>query len=237
MRNAIPNSVAIVAAGESNAAYLRSSIHNGGPEPDQVWAINVMGSIIKHDLLFHMDDIRVQEERAKLKPNLARWLEWMKHHNVPIVTCRAFEDYPATVEYPLEDVLNDIKLPYINSTSAYALLYAIWLRIPAIGLFGMDFSYADQHKAEKGRACVEFWIRYAMDRGLTVFVPDQSPILDSCERAGHWGFANFLYGYDGEDLELDPDGTDRWKLTRTPRNTLPTAEAMEERYWPKGSEE
>jgi hypothetical protein len=50
---------------------------------------------------------------------------------------------------------------YFNSTAAYAVAYAIHMGVKKISVFGMDFTYPNAHDAEKGRACVEFWLGIA----------------------------------------------------------------------------
>ena len=60
-------SVAIVAMGPSHRSYtgLASIYGDRCRLVDETWAINAMGTVIQHDLLFHMDDCRIQEARAK----------------------------------------------------------------------------------------------------------------------------------------------------------------------------
>jgi len=80
--------VAIVAMGPSKSEYLKHAVLNGGPYTawDEVWAINTIGGCIKHDLMFHMDDVLVQELRAPDNPMVKAMLGWMLHHDVPIMT-------------------------------------------------------------------------------------------------------------------------------------------------------
>jgi SAM-dependent methyltransferase len=78
----IPESVAIVAMGRSSATYLSLASHNGNRKKvaDETWAINSMGGVIQHDLLFHMDDCKVQESRVDTNDNVAGMLDWLKTH-------------------------------------------------------------------------------------------------------------------------------------------------------------
>jgi hypothetical protein len=67
-------------------------------------------------------------------------LEWMREHPGPIYTSRTHPDYPGLVEYPLEDVINELGFSYFNSTAAYAVA----LRssgVKKISLFGIDYTY------------------------------------------------------------------------------------------------
>ena len=194
---------------------------------DEVWAINALGDVYACDLVFHMDDVRIQEIRAAAKPdsNIAAMLPWLKKSNVPVVTSRAHQDYPALVEYPLEDVLNHLGHDYFNSTAAYAIAFAIHIGAAKISVFGMDFSYANMHDAEKGRACVEYWLGQAHARGIQLAMPKNTTLLDARHTR-----AERLYGYDCVDVafHLQPDGN--VKLEFKEREKLPTAEEIEISY-------
>lgn len=221
--------VVIIGLGPSADQYLDIVKRQGGRSKfcDEVWAINALGNVFDCDLVFHMDDVRIQEIRAKAAPasNIAAMLAWIKTSRVPVVTSRAHPDYPALVEFPLEDVLNYFGHEYFNSTAAYAVAFAIYTEATQISLFGMDFTYANTHQAEKGRACVEFWCGQAQARGIKVNLPKSTSLLDACHTR-----AERLYGYDTVDVQfnLQADGT--VKLDFKERATLPTAEAIERQY-------
>ncbi len=179
------------------------------------------------DLVFHMDDVRIQEIRASAAPasNIAGLLKWIKKSPVPVVTSRAHPDYPALVEFPLEDVLNHLGHDYFNSTAAYAIAFAIHTGATKISVFGMDFTYPNLEHAEKGRACVEFWLGVAHARGIELRLPETSSLMDSMHSR-----ASRLYGYDTVDVgfHMQPDGV--LKLSFTPRATLPSAAEIEANY-------
>ncbi len=221
--------IVIIGLGPSADQYLDIVKRQGGRSKfcDEVWAINALGNVFDCDLVFHMDDVRIQEIRAKAAPasNIAAMLAWIKTSRVPVVTSRAHPDYPALVEFPLEDVLNYFGHEYFNSTAAYAVAFAIYTEATQISLFGMDFTYANTHQAEKGRACVEFWCGQAQARGIKVNLPKSTSLLDACHTR-----AERLYGYDTVDVQfnLQADGT--VKLDFKERATLPTAEAIERQY-------
>jgi len=193
---------------------------------DQTWVINAYGSILAHDLLFHMDDVRVQMIRAQAEPdsNIAAMLAWLKIHPEPIVTSRAHPDFPSLVEFPLQEVVNEFPNAYFNSTAAYAVAYAIYKKATKLTLFGMDFTYPDAHDAERGRACVEFWLGVATQRGIDLSVPKTSTLLDAI-----YPQAERFYGYDCVDLKIERvDGLIRVGMTE--REALPTAAELEARY-------
>ena len=114
---------------------------------------------------------------------------------------------------------------YFNSTAAYAVAYAIWLEVEKISLFGCDFTYPDAHDAEKGRACVEFWLGVASERGIKISVPKTTSLLDACHAQD-----DRFYGFsDTREMVITQQGA-RIAIGFTDRAELPSAEAIEERY-------
>lgn len=224
-----PKHVAILGLGPSLNEYLEITKRLGGRSKfcDQVWAINALGDVFACDLVWHMDDVRIQEIRAAAAPesNIAAMLPWLKASPVPVITSRAHPDYPALMEFPLEDVLNNLGYDYFNGTAAYAVAFAIHIGVEKISLFGIDFSYPNQHQAEKGRACVEYWLGKAQERDIKINVPKCTTLLDASHTR-----AERLYGYDTlhVNFNMQDDGT--VKLDFVPRDTLPTAEQIERQY-------
>jgi hypothetical protein len=227
--------VVILGLGPSLETYFDMVKRLGGRHAfcDQVWAVNALGDLAKCDLIFHMDDVRIQEIRAAARPksNIARMLEWMRKTDIPIMTSFAHPDYPATVELPLEDMINTLGFSYFNGTVAHAAAYAIYLGATKISFFGCDYTLPNSHHAEQGRACLEFWLGYAAARGISLGTSEKSSLLDSCE-APPAGTIK-CYGYDAVTIRTadveGPDGTSI-KLTFEPLETLPTAEEIERRY-------
>ena len=227
----VPESVAILGMGRSIATYVHMIAQAGNVRAvyDQVWAINAAAAPLRADLIFHMDDIEIQERRAAngANPHIAGLLATLAGDEGPlVVTSRWHKNYPRTRAYPLQDVLREVRYAYFNSTAAYALALAIAIGVKRIGLFGCDFSYPNAHRAETGRGCVEFWIGMAMARGVAIQVAGDSTLLDACvpERER-------FYGYDTVDVAVS-QGPDGPTVTLTPREEkdIPSAEEIERRY-------
>lgn len=221
--------IAILGLGPSLAQYVDLVKRLGGRSRfcDEVWSINALGDVLACDLVFHMDDVRVQEIRAKAAPrsNIAAMLEWLKRSPVPVITSRPHPDYPALEAYPLEEVLNALGHDYFNSTAAYAVALAIYRGASKISCFGMDFTYPKAHDAEKGRGCVEYWLGQAAARGIEIGLPQTSTLMDACEpREAR------LYGFDTVHVDFDIQADGRVRLGFRERERLPTAEEIERRY-------
>jgi hypothetical protein len=220
--------VSIIGLGPSAAQYVDLVRSLGGRSKycDEVWTINAFGDVFACDLIFHMDDVRVQEIRAEASPesNIAAMLEWMKLTKTPIITSRLHADYPALVEFPLAEMLTLCPTGYFNSTAAYAIAYAIFKDAKKITIFGFDFTYPNAHDAEKGRACVEFWLGIATQRGIEIAMPKTTSLMDAL-----YDQQQRFYGYDLVDLDIKrEDG--KIVVGFTNKTTRPTAEEIEENY-------
>lgn len=221
-------SVAILGLGPSLNQFIEVAKRQGGKHVDEVWGINALGNIFDCDRIFHMDDVRVQESRAKANPegNIAAMLRWLKTHPGPIYTSRKHHDYPGLIDFPLSDVINAFGQVYFNSTAAYAVAMAVFLGFERIEIYGFDFTYPNAHHAEKGRACVEFWLGIAVSRGIDVKVPHVSTLMDACEPDGR------LYGFDTVKVGFTKDEAGATQVTFTPKDEaeIPTAAEIEARY-------
>ena len=221
-----PESVAILGLGPSVSQYLEISKRAGGRHVDEVWGINALGDVFACDRVFHMDDVRIQEARAAGRPesNIAAMLRWIKRHPGPIYTSCLVDGYPGLVEFPLRDVSAKFGQAYFNSTAAYAVAFAVHLGVKRLELYGFDFTYPNAHHAEKGRACVEFWLGIAVANGIDVKVPHVSSLLDACAPSER------LYGYDAVEVSFKRREDGLLEVDFKPRDHLPTAEEIEARY-------
>ena len=218
-----PKSVAIVAMGASAQMYLAVAAQRGGRHEvaENTWAINGMGGVIEHDLLFHMDDCRLQESRTGTE-NIQCMLKWLRRHP-RFFTSKAYPEYPGAIEFPLEDVVNSVGSTYLNNTVAYAVAYAIHIGVNTLSVWGADYTYPDRHKAESGRGCVEFLLGIAAARGIAIQVPDKSSLLDA-DVPPEWK----PYGYDAYHVRFDEAGG-RTVVTKDPKE-LPAPDEIEKRY-------
>lgn len=223
-----PDHVAIVGLGPSSEEYFKLVKQMGGRHAlaDEVWAVNALGDVLACDRIFHMDDVAVQEIRAAANPsgNIAEMVKWLRKHPGPIYTSVVRPGYPGLVSFPLEEVLSAGGVPYLNNTVAYAIAYARHIGVKKLSLYGVDFTYANNHKAERGRACCEFWLGLCMASGMQVELTDKTALMDACAPP-----AELTYGYDGFDVILhDKEGGGVWVELR--EKPLPSAEDVEKRY-------
>jgi hypothetical protein len=182
-------SIAIVAMGKSHSQFILAKTHS---QPiDEVWAINAMAGVIYHDRVFMMDPASrfLDSDDAGTQTGLMRSV--LEKHTGPIYTCELDQRCPGLVEFPLDEVMNACGTGYFNNTVAFAIGYAIAAKVGQIHLYGIDFSYKNVvHFAEAGRACCEFLLAKAMERGIKVGIAQGSCLLDTSEPT-----ISKLYGY------------------------------------------
>jgi hypothetical protein len=181
--------IAIVAMGKSHNQFVLAKTHS---QPiDEVWAINAMAGVIYHDRVFMMDPASrfLDSDDAGTQTGIMRSV--LASHPGPIYTCELDSRCPGLVDFPLNEVMNACGTGYFNNTVAYAIGYGIAAKVAEIHLYGIDFSYKGYvHFAEAGRACCEFLLAKAMERGIKVGIAQGSSLLDTNEP-----IASKLYGY------------------------------------------
>lgn len=221
--------VAILGMGPSADGYSRHCAVRGGRHAafTETWTVNAFGDIFGADIIFHMDDVRIQQIRADAgNEQIASMLEWMRKHPGPIFTSRSHPDYPGLVDYPLADVLETTGGPvYFDSTPAYAVAFAIHRGVKELAPFGLDYAYDPKYRGERGRACVEYWLGRAVGGksgdGMHLYLPKDTWLMNTR--------CNKLYGYDTVDVTIEDDNG-KPKVTFKEKDRLPTAEEIEAAY-------
>jgi len=235
----IPETVSIVALGQSKQIFIHETIRTGNPRgvADEVWTINKLGPCLKHDLLFRMDDLRefypinrhkYIDQRGNHVGVHDSFMDFLKNHDKPIVTSKAYPEFPMAIEYPLEDVINTIGLDYIRTTPAYALAFAIHIGVKKVRIYGCDYTYPnDRYAAEAGRANLEFLIAVAIYHGVDVWIAHTSTLMDK-SMISNENF-NPFYGYkDHVDCVVNEE-TKKFKITFNPEKTEKLKKAKADR--------
>ena len=182
--------IALVGLGKSwfDFALARSN----GEHFDEIWVINAVANVVKHDRVFMMDPA----SRFLDSDDAGGQTEGMKSlllkHDKPIYTCVDDERCNENLQkYPIFEILKDLNCHYLNNTVAYAIAFALWNKVGHLKLFGIDFSYkGNLHFAESGRACVEFWLCKCSEAGMKIEVAASSALLDTAVPLNEK-----LYGY------------------------------------------
>ena len=188
-----PEKVAIVALGRSSHSYIAEVMSDHGMKNpfDEVWGINraLRGFVI--DKLFCMDDFRWLEARNENYSNSLRAFD------KPIITSTVYPEYPMSVEYPLQEVIQSIgdDVFAVNSVS-YAVAYAIHIGVKEMSIYGADFSYPNGNTAESGGQAVAYLLGIAKERGIQFRLPANTTMLYANEtKQTNQGMVREYYGY------------------------------------------
>lgn len=159
--------LAILAMGHSIDKYTGRGGDKYKLAYDEVWALNGMGFwplCDDIDRLYVMDDLvhRLPYYCSSELP------EALKTYPKRIITSRAYEDWPTSERFPIEDCVKEFGLPLgivMYSTPDWMIAHAIMEGFTHIDLFGVDNQ--DKAAAEM-RSSTSMWIGVAMSRGITV---------------------------------------------------------------------
>lgn len=187
-----PETIAIVALGPTSSHYhLENSKKKKLPHYDEIWTVN-SANYIKCDKAWIMDDLR---RVAKRYPE---WTARLQASKDPIITCRAYPEYPTAVEYPIEEVTSALKEDYFAVTPAYMIAYALYIGVKTAYIYGCDFYYPGSLSVESGAACVAYWLGIARERRMVFKIPHDSTLLDAHLAKIEGGAAGkrYRYGYD-----------------------------------------
>ncbi len=181
-----PKTVLLLGHGPSKIDYIREmSSAEGGYDVDEIWLVNMGLRAFQGDLCFAMDDMAVYAETyPKYGEAMQRWKQ-------PIITCRAYPHIPATVQYPLEDVLRFIPhtKPFFNTTPAYAVPYAAMIGVKKLILSGCDYRPMAGHPAiEEGAECLTFWLGVCLSLGMEFEITPSSTLMGTCSGPQWYGY-------------------------------------------------
>ena len=165
--------VNIIGFGVSNEAI---------PDTGERWIVNVTyKKVRKADKLFFMDDFDLQlQDDVNIEPKDYKLPEFLKDSpNVEIIS--KYEGEMKTPEgevlckvkaFPVREATKLIPGGYFTSTIAYMLAYAIMEKVDRIRLYGFEmWSGLDNNEYYYQRPCVDFWIAFALGRGIKVEIP------------------------------------------------------------------
>lgn len=172
------NHVALLGLGQSQLDYHLSLTHS--VEYDEVWAVNSMCAVVKADRVFMMDPASrfFETKNAGAQTEVMRKI--LPKLTCPVYSCEYDKRVPAIELYPLEKIVQELGCGYFNNTIAYAIAYALWMKVKKLSLFGADFSYTTNvYFGELGRACCEFWLSRCITAGMEVSIAPRSSLLDT----------------------------------------------------------
>ncbi len=184
--------LAILACGTSIEKYPGRGGGKYNKAFDEVWALNGMAywpDMEDIDRLYVMDDL-VYRLPHYSSSELA---ESLKTYEKRIITSEAYDDWPTSESFPIDDCIKEFGLPLgitMYSTPDWMIAHAIMEGWTEIDIFGVD----NQDKAvSEMRSSTARWIAIAQDRGITVstYAGSHHQFFTSTAVAYEFG----IYGY------------------------------------------
>lgn len=158
--------VAILANGATVQNYTRRVSHLPR-KYDHVWGLNQQATWqgMELDKCFIMDDLKLR------MPFYAgyEFCEWLKTYDKPIITSKAYPEWPTSEPFPIEEIAHYFGLPLgiaMYSTPDYMIALAIYMGATRIDLFGVDM--ANEKGSLEMRCSTAQWIGAAHARGVQV---------------------------------------------------------------------
>lgn len=198
--------VIMVAMGITAAAFLARQFGETKAGDVPIWTINNGCFGIRADLCFDMHtagcllgedtytffnpriDPTGEFKRRFEAGELRDLTEEYKKTGVQVVTLDGHDD---TLEYPLAEVIENTQSNYFTLGAAYMIAYAMLCGVKTYHLFGFDFTYGDEdNPLEPGRACLEYWLGRAAERGAHFCFPNDTTLhsIREMTKKGMYGY-------------------------------------------------
>lgn len=189
-----PKIVTLVLLGSSHEHYVLGvfdkDLSRALTESDEIWTVNRGGPVFRHDLLWVMDNIQGEADQW---PTYGAEL-WK--HDKPIITSDNADCWPSHVRlYPwteiqewLANTVNAAHRDWFHNSVSYILVYAAWIGVSEIRVYGGDYSYHNNGYVESGHPNVAYWTGCLERVGLIVRPYSKSQFLNANQR-------DYIYGY------------------------------------------
>lgn len=146
----------------------------------EIWTLNDMGPLLSRiDRLFEIHSRAILESEAD---QISHEIEWLKANDtVPVYMAEPCDWVPMAVEFPT-DVLVKEYGTYFTNTVSWMMALALYEGVDVIGLWGVDMAASSEYAAQ--RPSCEYFIGLARGRGVEVYIPPQSDLLQCAELYG-----------------------------------------------------
>lgn len=123
--------------------------------------------------------------------NDAGHYEWLQNTTIPVLMQEQYDDVPASMRFPREDILKIIQnaetpdgyIREVSCSPAWAIAYAIHKGYKRIEIYGVELASNTEYAYQQGN--FKFWLGVAIGRGVQVYIASSM-------------FNNPQYGYEGE---------------------------------------
>jgi hypothetical protein len=160
-----------------------STVHLANELDDtwDIWSCNGAYDLVKrYDKHFELHDIGYLRSINVIP----EYLEWFKAQGSKVILQKRYAEFPASDVYPINEIIDKLGHSYFNNTIAYMIAYAIYNNpdLERIALYGVDMAADGEYRHQ--RPCCEFWLGYALAKGIVLDIPDICPIAKSTHLYG-----------------------------------------------------
>jgi len=170
-----------------------------GDDTFEIWTMNSMYNFIpRYDVLFDIHDIGEIQKRVQ-KPDEPNHYETLKKLTKPIYMQRQFDEIPASVEFPLTELVNKYKIQpmgdkfFATCTVSHMLALAYDMGYEEVHLYGIDEAVDGEYVDEM--PSVLYWLGMLAGKGVKLFISPHSPLMK-----GYW-----VYGYEDKPKKQHVD--------------------------------
>lgn len=134
----------------------------------EVWVANNGYKYVTPDRIFAMDALSTLKQ---VVPDMVE--EFKKIKGVPLYMSQKHDEIPASVKYPMDDIVYLTGIGFLTSTPAFMVALAIYEGVRAIHLYGVDIWCPTIREAEyrKEAPGLEYWLGLAEGKGIEVHIP------------------------------------------------------------------
>ena len=162
----------------------------------EIWSVNNLYKFIpRTDRIFQLHTRESLQQDHHGMPGQEH-LEYLQQATIPIIMQEHYEDIPASVAYPLEEMIEAYGIPrigqehrkdaYFTNSVSFMLALAIYEGADVIGIYGVDMAVLSEYNEQ--RPSCEYYIGVAKGRGIEILLPTEADLLKT----------RWIYGYEDE---------------------------------------
>ncbi len=159
------------------------------PEEFEIWGLNDLHkSIPKWTRWFDIHDrelYKIDSLYANRQDN-TDYIEGLRKLECPVYMVKHYEDIPNSVPFPIEEAIKVFDTRYFTNTISMMIALAVMEGFQEIHVYGVDMSVGTEYQSQ--RSSCEYFIGYARGKGIKVYLPPESDLLQT----------TFVYGFDDE---------------------------------------
>lgn len=103
-----------------------------------------------------------------------RYIAWLSDQKFPVYV-QQIDLIPNGILFPAEELVAEFGCYWFTSSVAWLMAYALTKGVTEIGLYGIDMTTKDEYLCQ--RPGVHYWMEVAARRGVRIYVPPESDLL------------------------------------------------------------